>query len=228
MGWKSTVRNLPIIGRLSYIIRPSGKIDTLSFESSSQYWEERYRRGGNSGAGSYNRLAAFKAEILNQFVADNDTRTIIEFGCGDGAQLALASYPSYVGVDVSETVLELIRSRFASVKKYRFIHTKDIGAQPTVDLTLSLDVIYHLVEDEAFDRYMHDLFAKSHRHVIVYSSNEDKEWTSPHVRHRRFVDWVERNAKDFRLKQHIPNRYPFDPNDTANTSFADFFVFERG
>ncbi len=131
-------------------------------------------------------------------------------------------------MDVSETVLERIRAKFASVDTYRFIHTNDIEAEPTVDLTLSLDVIYHLVEDEAFDRYMLYLFAKSHRHVIVYSSNEDKAWTSPHVRHRRFVDWVERNAKDFRLKQHVPNRYPFDPNDPANTSFADFFVFQRG
>jgi hypothetical protein len=227
MGWKSAIRNMPLVGRLSYIIWPSPKGQKLAFESSSQYWEERYRRGGNSGAGSYNRLAAFKAEVLNRFVEDNHTQTIIEFGCGDGAQLKLARYPSYVGVDVSETVLGLTRAKFASVDTYRFIHTSQVAAEPTADLTLSLDVIYHLVEDEAFNGYMRDLFAKSHRHVIVYSSNEEKDWTSPHVRHRRFADWVERNAPEFRLKQHIPNSYPFDPADPDNTSFADFFIFER-
>lgn len=227
MGWKSTVRNLPIIGKISFIIWPSGKVKNLSFISSSQYWEDRYRLGGNSGAGSYNRLAKFKAEFINDFVEKNETSKIIEFGCGDGSQLTLARYPSYVGVDVSETVLEIVRAKFSCIDNYRFIYTNDVDNEPSADLTLSLDVIYHLVEDEAFNQYMRDLFRKSDRYVIIYSSNEEKDWVSPHVRHRRFVEWVEKNAKDFRLKQHVPNRYPFDPNDIENTSFADFFVFER-
>jgi hypothetical protein len=32
------------------------------FSGSKAYWENRYADGGNSGAGSYNRLADFKAE----------------------------------------------------------------------------------------------------------------------------------------------------------------------
>ena len=31
---------------------------------------QRYKKGGNSGAGSYNHLAEFKAEVLNQFVKE--------------------------------------------------------------------------------------------------------------------------------------------------------------
>ena len=33
------------------------------FAGSVEYWEDRYRRGKTSGAGSYNRLAEHKAEI---------------------------------------------------------------------------------------------------------------------------------------------------------------------
>src|ERR1700754_3603743 len=84
------------------------------FTSSAEYWEERYRYGGNSGAGSYNRLAAFKANVLNEFVAANDIRSVIEFGSGDGAQLELAKYPDYTGVDVSDTVLDVTRLKFAA------------------------------------------------------------------------------------------------------------------
>lgn len=40
-------------------------------------------RGNNSGAGSYGRLADFKAEIINQFVTENDVREVVEWGCGD-------------------------------------------------------------------------------------------------------------------------------------------------
>jgi hypothetical protein len=40
------------------------------------------------------------------------------------------------------------------------------------DLELSLDVIYHLVEDEVFDAYMRSLFAHAGRFVVIYSSNK--------------------------------------------------------
>lgn len=74
------------------------------FSSSADYWEERYRSGGSSGAGSHNRLAAYKAEVSNEFVTQNAVGIVLEFGVGDGAQLSLAKYPQYVGVDVSRTV----------------------------------------------------------------------------------------------------------------------------
>src|SRR5690606_4241845 len=78
---------------------------------SADYWEQRYARGGNSGAGSYGKLAEFKAEVLNAFVRERQIRSVIDFGCGDGAQLALAEYPSYVGLDVSPTALHICRTR---------------------------------------------------------------------------------------------------------------------
>jgi hypothetical protein len=57
--------------------------------SSAAYWEARYRAGGHSGAGSRGRLAAFKADFLNALIRDNAIASAIEFGCGDGGQLAL-------------------------------------------------------------------------------------------------------------------------------------------
>ncbi|MBI9084342.1 MAG: hypothetical protein JEZ11_12140 [Desulfobacterales bacterium] len=70
-----------------------------------EYWERRYAQGGTSGAGSYGRLAEFKAEVLNTFVEERGVQNIIEFGCGDGNQLSLAKYPSYVGLDASKTAV---------------------------------------------------------------------------------------------------------------------------
>ena len=62
----------------------------LVFTDSGSYWEQRYVRKRTSGAGSYGRLAVHKAEVLNQFVTDNNIDTVVEFGCGDGNQLTLA------------------------------------------------------------------------------------------------------------------------------------------
>jgi cyclopropane fatty-acyl-phospholipid synthase-like methyltransferase len=88
------------------------------FPGSKRYWDNRYSQGDNSGAGSYGRLAEFKAEILNKFVAENNIRSVIEFGCGDGNQLMLANYPYYIGVDVSPKAIEICRKLF-DIKRER-------------------------------------------------------------------------------------------------------------
>ncbi|HEX4846780.1 MAG TPA: class I SAM-dependent methyltransferase [Novosphingobium sp.] len=193
---------------------------------SGDYWENRYKAGGNSGAGSYNRLAEHKAEVLNGFVADHGVQTVIEFGSGDGAQLTRAHYPDYTGVDISHTALDLTRKLFAGDPTKRFLHPSELPDPFVADLTLSLDVVYHLIEDSVFEAYMAQLFDASRRYVIVYSSNTDRKSDAVHVRHRRFTDWVEANRPEFALTGVVRNPYPED-QDTDNTSFADFYFFEK-
>src|SRR5690606_4297622 len=97
------------------------------------------------------------------------------------------------------------------------------------DLSLSLDVIYHLVEDFIYEDYMDILFSSSDRFVIVYSSNSDEHENNginAHVKHRKFTDWVSKNNPDFELIHHIPNKYPFDPGN-KNSSYADFYIFKK-
>jgi len=199
-----------------------------NFVGSQKYWDSRYAAGGNSGAGSYNRLAEFKAEILNAFVKEQGIATVAEFGSGDGAQLQLADYPQYAGIDVSPNAVARCRQLFAADPTKRFMLTGEVPAGFTAELTLSLDVIYHLVEDAVFDQYMRTLFGASTRFVAVYSSNLDKEWSSEHVRHRKFTSWVERHQPNWHLLQTIKNRYPYDANDPDNTSFADFYIYAIG
>ena len=38
--------------------------------NSSEFWDGHYAAGGNSGTGSYGRLAEFKAEVLNEIIAE--------------------------------------------------------------------------------------------------------------------------------------------------------------
>jgi len=176
--------------------------------------------------GSYNRLAHFKAGFLNEFVARHDVQSVIEFGSGDGAQLELADYPNYVGVDVSQTAINVTRARFSNDRTKAFYHVSEFPEERTADLTLSLDVIYHLVSDQAFDAYMRSLFDASLRYAIIYSSNEDAP-PDRHVHHRRFTRWIEEHRPNFVLKECVPNPHPFDVADPDNTSFADFYIFVR-
>ena len=119
------------------------------------------------------------------------------------------------------------RTAFRGDATKRFYHSSELPPSTRANLSLSLDVVYHLVEDETFDQYMHNLFEAADRFVIVYASNVDRKTPEPHVRHREFTHWVAANRPDFSLIQHIPNEFPFDARDPENTSFADFYVFER-
>ena len=230
-GLKNLIKRIPVVGptaaelsRLPVFARARN----LGFPGSGPFWESVYREGGTSGPGSYGRLARFKADILNNFVREKDVESVIEFGCGDGAQLRLASYPAYVGVDVSRTSIERCSRLFTQdvTKRFYLVDNLPPSAGP-FDLALSLDVIYHLVEDSVFDRYMSWLFRFSRRHVVIYSSNYDSATTAAHVRHRQFTTWIESNAGDWRSDGFVPNRFPFDPEKPEQTSHADFFFFVR-
>ncbi|RXJ10928.1 methyltransferase domain-containing protein [Lelliottia nimipressuralis] len=206
--------------------------NTLAFQHSAQYWDDRYRLEGNSGAGSYGCLADFKAEVLNRFVEKENISSVMEFGCGDGNQLSLARYPRYTGFDVSAHALERCQSRFANDPTKHFYPVNAWNGQ-TAELALSLDVIYHLIEDEVFAHYMTTLFSAAERFVIIYASNNEElnallGGHVKHVRHRKFTDWIVKNmTAEWVLEDWVPNRYPFDVRKQDNTSFADFYIFRR-
>ena len=193
--------------------------------SSGDYWETRYRTGGTSGMGSAGRLARVKAATINRFIAGNEIRSVIDLGCGDASQLALLELPAdYVGVDVSPTTLARCAARFPD---RRFVAPDVLRTLAPAELTLSLDVIFHLIEDTVFSAAMRTLFAWATRFVVVYASNLDANSADAHVRHRRFTAHVAATEPDWRLLSHLSNPYPFDPARPDDTSFSDFFIYGR-
>lgn len=227
---KDIIRRTPILGnrvRQAYWRFLARKKKPEPFAGSAAYWERRYSTGGDSGVGSYGHFADFKADVLNEFVADHHVQTVIEFGCGDGNQLAIARYPSYIGFDVSSTAVSSCKELFKSDARKSF---RLIGeyAGDKADLALSLDVIYHLVEDSVFHDYMRMLFGASDRYVIIYSSDseDNRGYEDTHVRHRKFTRWIAENLEAWKLIKHLPNRYPYR-GDYRTGSFAEFFIYEK-
>lgn len=169
----------------------------LDFRGSRHYWETRYRIGGHSGEGSRGRNAEYKAEVLNAFFRRHQVRSAIEFGCGDGVQLQMLEIPAYVGIDVSETILARCRKLFANDPSKRFVPA-DAYAGETADVAMSIDVIFHLVEDAVYDDYLARLFVAGERFVIVYSTSADVPATGVnHVRHRDVAADIARRFPQF-------------------------------
>jgi SAM-dependent methyltransferase len=214
---------------MSGIRRAYALLKRQSFESSVDYWQRRYAGGETSGAGSYGRLAEFKAAVLNAIVQERSIASVLELGCGDGAQLAIGRYPSYLGVDVSPAAVAICQKKFAGDASKSFMTLDQFRSKrPTADLALSLDVIYHLVEDSVFDGHMQDLVGAATRFVAIYSSNSDRITDpAPHVRHREFSRWIAQNAPAWRLVQAYRNPYPYRWWNRNNSSPCDLFLFER-
>jgi len=227
MNMRQIINNSPVVGPIARRIYRTWINPPKSFQGSESYWKNRYEAGGNSGDGSYNQLAEFKAEVLNTFISENGITSVIEYGCGDGNQLSLAHYPKYIGFDVSTKAISMCLKSFSNDEIKAFKLMKEYSGE-TAELTLSLDVIYHLVEDNVFLDYMNRLFDSSERLVVIYSSDHDKnpKGTAPHVRHRHFSKWIKENKAEWKLINHIPNRYPFK-GDTKSGSCADFFIYSK-
>lgn len=204
--------------------------DGLMFQTSDQYWKERYQRGGNSGEGSYGPLARYKANFINAFCRDNAVKSAIEFGCGDGNQAAMLTIGDYLGVDISADCIAWARQnlkrpgwRFETLDEYLAL------SHDPVELGLSLDVIYHLVEDEIYQSYLRNLCAAADRFLLIYTSNLDHfDPRLPHVRHRPLLADMARLHPEWTFVRTERNPYAMRHDETREYgSFADFYLFEK-
>lgn len=197
---------------------------------SGEFWNEHYKKNGNSGTGSYHHLAEFKAEIVNRFIVKEKITSVIEIGCGDGNQLSLIHYDNYTGVDVSEVIVEKNKENYQNDNTKQFFCTeteREKYINRKYDMSISMDVIFHLLEDQVFYNYMEDLFLLAERYVVIYSSNHEEYTKWPECRHRNFISYIQEKISGWVLYQYIPNRYPYKIGEEETTSASDFYIFKK-
>ena len=202
------------------------KYKLLPFQS-KRYWEKRYAQNKTSGTGSYGNLAEFKACIINEFLTQKKISNVIEWGCGDGNQLKYMNYKKYIGFDVSKHASLMCTKKFHNDRSKKFFNITEYNNEKA-DLSLSLDVIFHLVEDNFFNNYMNRLFDSSKKYVIIYSSNSNHQFETKveHYKNRKFTDWVESNKPSFKLINLIKNKYPYEKNKNSG-SVSDFYFYMK-
>jgi SAM-dependent methyltransferase len=223
---RDLIKRIPLINSVAKYVYFSWIEPHRHFPGSEAYWKQRYSAGRNSGDGSYQKLAEFKAQTLHDLVQKERITSVVEFGCGDGNQLKLSKYPTYFGTDVSQSAIERCRLEFAQdeTKSFFLLGERKFEA----DLGLSLDVIYHLVEDETYDAHLSSLFSSANRFVAIYSSNTNAQakLQGAHIRHRKFSDDVQQKYPQWKQVQFIANEFPYAGDDRTG-SFADFYFYKR-
>lgn len=220
----NNIFNIPIIdesGKLLY--EYVCEWNNVNFDS-VQYWENRYKNGGNSGNGSYGDLAEFKAKVLNDFISENGISRVIEWGFGDGNQLRLLKVPFYTGYDVSQTAYNICRKLYSQDKNKEFRHydgSKINVFSEKYDMAVSMDVLYHLVEDEKFDNYLYNLFHSSDKYVCVYSSDYRQCQEVEHVKRRKFTEYVKERYPEWKMVLFVENPYLY------HKSNSNFYFYEK-
>jgi hypothetical protein len=178
----------------------------------------RYMQGVGSGVGSQGIMADWKAEIVNGFIEEHGITDMIEFGCGDGEVLSRIQCESVLGLDISEIAIKMCQRRFHDDKRYSFaLYHPDNLPDVSAELVLSMDVLFHLVDDFTYHRYMHHMFNELARDwVIIYAKNSEQEsGLASHMMYRVFTDDV---PPEWTLHRHIPQKY-YQP--------SDFYIFKR-
>lgn len=196
------------------------KLRKLRFRGSKEFWRTNYLNGGTSGPGSYGELALFKANFLNTFVRENELTSVIELGCGDGNQVSFFDFPNYIGLDISDVAVEMCKKQNKknnfSFYHYDSINTIDSFNLDKCDLAISLDVIYHLVEQAVYIEHLHILFKLAKKFVIIYGRNSNEFFPEDYTFPREFTVDIAELFPNWTLINHVEN--PLE-------SWSDFYVF---
>lgn len=134
-----------------------------------RYWEAVHEshRGGFAAVGyaalgeGFNRecYRRLRLPALRRLLGrwDCQPRSVLEAGVGTGAYAALwedVGIREWVGVDVSRVAVADLKARFPDAE----FQVVDLGAAEgalagrTFDLVTAIDVLYHIVQDDAFER----------------------------------------------------------------------------
>jgi cyclopropane fatty-acyl-phospholipid synthase-like methyltransferase len=197
--------------------------------SSNKYWNLRYDTGGNSGFGSYGKYADNKADFINDVVSKYDLSSVIEFGCGDGNQLEYYNFENYLGLDVASKAVELCHKKYKADVSKSFIHINPFsfnnnGSILNADLILSSEVIFHLVEEDVYEKHMHDLFKTAKNYVLIISTNKNhnpKEQS--HIVSRPFHKFIEKHYSNWCFVEDFKS-----DKEEVNEQYGKYFhLFKR-
>lgn len=191
-----------------------------------KFWTDRYSNFGNgifttSGYGSYGVLADYKANFLNTMFDIYGIKSVIDIGFGDGNQLSKLKVKDYTGFEIAQTAIDLCVKRFPDFK----FKTIDQYDGEKADLSMSLDVIFHMTSDDLLNQHLDLLKKSSNRYIVIYGLDSDTPPianVSEHVRFNKFSD----KMGEFKLICHESNPHSWHGNP-ENETWSDFYVFRK-
>jgi len=203
-------------------------LDRVRRFDSKDYWKNHYANERDSGSGSYGESAEWKASQLNDFVKARGIKSMVELGCGDGNQLRYIEVEKYTGIDPSIDAIKKCLSIHGSDKTKSFFTFDPDGFANNqaleADVSVSMEVILHLIEDSRYEKYMTDLFSLSSRFVAIFNTASDVNPKGMQI-HNRFRD--HRNFVSENLPQWTQIGFQETPDVLGFYSQTGFYFYEK-
>jgi 2-polyprenyl-3-methyl-5-hydroxy-6-metoxy-1,4-benzoquinol methylase len=132
----------------------------------SNYWENRYQRGGTSGEGSIGQGRAWKWKIIESYVPD--LQCVIDVGCGDLSFWSGRKCEDYTGIDISETILEKNKS---SRPDWTFIRSSSDKLVEDLkrENVFCFDILFHIMDENVFQNTLHNLCQYSSKYLFIHT-----------------------------------------------------------
>lgn len=203
---------------------------TLSPAASRAYWDRRHRKADNLAAGGHigfdrgsNAMlyAVRSARLVEVLGAGNDLVAplrVLDAGCGQGLfSRTLGSFGHTVdGIDTSTYAVETCRAQSGPTENYHVSALEDWSPPYLYDAVLSIDVLYHIMEDEEWERSVANLASLVRLGGLIglvdHDADEAKVWadyqkTRPTSAYR---DALSRSG--FELRRGVRNDFRADPS----------------
>jgi len=154
------------------------------------YWDRRFADGIGAGRGSEGEAALAKARYVNELIASEPVETVADWGCGDGGFLGMIRAPHYVGIDVAPSAIAKAVVTHGHSRSF-VLWRPGAPIEVHADLALSLDVVFHLVDDVEYRQHLAAVFGSADRLVAFHATNRpNPEGAAPHMRHRVWIEDV--------------------------------------
>lgn len=130
------------------------------------FWNRRYLEGGTSGPGSVGILREWKWKTIGKYASAIDD--VVDVGCGDRRFWEGRSCARYTGLDLSAVLIQGLRQENPEL---RLICSPAESFQTGVAgrVVICLDVLFHVLDDDAFQDILVNLTKYSSEWIFVYT-----------------------------------------------------------
>ncbi len=138
---------------------------TSPTQSGTIYWERRYASGGSSGPGSVDEVRAWKWGVVRQYVGDPEE--VLDVACGDLSFWEGHDCASYVGIDVSPSVLAKDRERRPPWSFIAASAATRLNVRRKV--VFCFDLLFHILDDDAYHAILDNLCEYTGEWLFLYT-----------------------------------------------------------
>jgi Methyltransferase domain len=166
-----------------------------------QFWNQRYIEDPEkgSGPGSRGENLNLKQNLVHSVIAEYQVKTILDIGCGDIAALRSLDIQSYVGIDISDVIVE--RNRHLK-PAWQFVCADLNGPYdpPPAELVLCLDVLIHQKSRQHYLTILSKVLAATEKVALISGySQRDPGWNVFY--HEAIANSIHRLCRDARIQK---------------------------